>query len=81
MQLIIKGLASKKLIKIIPVSEAESGLNLLLFLGARSIPIASSCSGENVCKKCKINGEIISCTFTVGEFISKYGEEITVDYL
>ncbi|EQC44311.1 hypothetical protein [Bacteriovorax sp. Seq25_V] len=81
MQLTIKGLASGKIIKVIPVSEAEASLNLLLFLSARSIPIASSCSGENVCKKCKINGELISCTYTVGEFISKHGEVVTVSYL
>lgn len=54
---------------------------LMDFLRSNSIPIASSCRGEGICKKCKVNSEILSCQLTLAEFLSLHGKNLTVDYL
>lgn len=81
MQLTINGKASGKVFKVIDVLENQLSLNLLLFLHAKGVPIASSCSGENVCRKCNVNNDVISCQYTIEQFIKKYGEQIFVSYL
>lgn len=81
MQLIIFGKASNKVVKEIEVLENQKDLNLMIFLHANSVPIASSCNGEYVCLKCNVNGDVISCQYTIDEFISQYGNTVEVSYL
>lgn len=81
MQLEIFGIASNKIFKTIEYTKEQESLNLMIFLHSRSIPIASSCNGEYVCLKCCVNNDVISCQFTIGDFVKKYGNQIRVNYL
>lgn len=82
MKLQIKGLASKKTIKSISLSKDDLG-NLMDFLRNHNIPIASSCYGEGVCKKCIVNKNILSCQVKVEDIYNKNDREyeIEIDYL
>jgi Na+-transporting NADH:ubiquinone oxidoreductase subunit NqrF len=85
-QILIKGLASKTLIKTILLSSTDSNENLMQFLRSQNIPIASSCFGEGVCQKCVINATQLSCQFSVTTFCEKFENEskvstIEVSYL
>ncbi len=52
---------------------------------ATGVPIASSCSGELICKKCQVltQGEacVLSCSLTTKQYIESFGNEIIVNYL
>lgn len=54
MQLIIKGHASKSVVKKIPCVEQNIGMTLLQVLRDNDVPIASSCDGQKVCELCTI---------------------------
>ena len=75
----IKGLASGKnhQITVQPFELTNPHMN---FLMSHSFHIASSCSGEGVCKKCIVNKTIISCQITVQDFL-KVSDTVLIDYL
>ncbi len=75
----VKGVASNKTIKEINISE-DSNITILEILRANKIPVSSSCDGEGVCKKCIINGQIVSCQLTCRDFIKQF-DVIIIDYL
>jgi len=62
------------------VSTDDLQLNLLDFLLKNQFPIASSCSGEGICKKCVINEDILSCEVKVYEWLEK-NQPIEISYL
>lgn len=76
MQVTIRKLASKKQ-ETIPVNENEIGMTLLEFLKLKGFPIASSCSGKGICKKCVFNKAQLSCEIKV----SSIKDKIQIDYL
>ena len=74
------GLSSKKKHPISPTDD-DLKKTVLSFLQDYNFPIASSCRSEQVCKKCIINQDILSCSITLGEFIKLYKNEIYISYL
>ena len=79
--LVIYGRASQKEIKKIIITPNDSKLNLMEFLVANGIPVASSCNAEGVCLKCilTINGEeILSCQYSMAD-IFKDNDSVTVN--
>lgn len=44
--------------------------NLMDFLRRHGIPVASSCGGDGVCRRCVVNGELLSCQMNVGGFLA-----------
>lgn len=75
----LKGLASGQEWELKVQSQDES---LLDFLKSKNIPIASSCNGEGVCKKCMIQNEILTCQISIKEFILAYpNQAVEVSYL
>lgn len=81
----IYGGASQKLVKTIAVQVDDYDSTLMDFLRSHQVPVASSCFGEGVCRKCivttKSKSEHLSCLITVGQFLRQYGAEITINYL
>jgi Na+-transporting NADH:ubiquinone oxidoreductase subunit NqrF len=77
--LIVKGLASGQTYKLI-VQPEEKQLRLMNFLINHNFRIASSCSGEGVCKKCVVNKQIVSCQIKVEDFL-KENDSVEIDYL
>lgn len=75
MQVTVRGLASGKLV---PVNYELSDLplDLLTFLRAKGITIASSCDGEGVCKKCQIQEGWLTCELTLEEFLKRRADGI-----
>jgi ferredoxin len=69
----IFGKASNKIYKTIEVEDLISLKNqsLMDFLLSNQIPIASSCLGEGICRKCIVNKEILSCQIELSQFISQ----------
>ncbi|MDD4976335.1 MAG: hypothetical protein PHY93_18395 [Bacteriovorax sp.] len=66
----VAGLASQKIIKIIPITNnLPPELSLMNFLIANGVTIASSCGGVGVCNKCLLNRTVLSCQITLLEFI------------
>lgn len=56
--------------------------NLMGFLRAHGVPIASSCGGDGVCRKCVVNGDLLSCQLSLGAFLQQYPEGVVeVGYL
>ncbi|GAB4015949.1 MAG: hypothetical protein Fur0010_15440 [Bdellovibrio sp.] len=79
--LIVFGLASQQVITTITV-QGDEDENLMEFLRSHGVPVASSCCGMGVCKKCVINGNILSCMTTIAEWIKKYPQQrIEISYL
>lgn len=76
----IFGVASSKTSNLTYTAEQDS-MNLLSFLQENEVPIASSCKGRAACHRCKINGDNLACEFTVSEFVKKFGNKISIDYL
>ena len=69
-KIIVAGLASQKIIKIISIQEGlPTDLSLMNFLINNGITIASSCSGVGSCKKCLINYSVLSCQITLRNFL------------
>lgn len=68
-QVNIWGKASNKLICSKKVSNEEVNENALVWLRNQNIPIASSCNGDGVCKKCVINNNVLSCKITLNDLV------------
>lgn len=82
--IIVLGLASsREVARILPTIE-ELELTLMEFLRAHKVPVASSCFGEGVCRKCVVKSddvEFLSCLITVKTFLLEHGTIITISYL
>lgn len=63
------------------VSNDDLTKTLMDYLREKNIPIASSCRGEGVCKKCLISKKVLSCSLTVKEYLDQHGCDISVSYL
>ena len=69
--IIVKGLASNKIVQTISIPHSNlKNMSLMDFLRANAITIASSCNGEGTCKKCIVNNELISCQISLENFIN-----------
>lgn len=77
MQIKVLGLASQKSTEY-PINEADLELNLLAFLQNLEVPVASSCSGEGVCKKCILSDGRLSCKLIMRDLL---GAEVSFNYL
>ena len=76
----VRGLASGTVVASFAVQSPYD--NLMDFLRAQGVTIASSCGGEGVCRKCVINGDLISCQFNVEQFLERFPDGVvTVSYL
>ena len=77
------GKASNK-VKLLDINQRELDMSLLEFLVSKEIPIASSCSGRQSCRKCVFNEGLFSCSYTLRELLNSNNEktkEIRIDYL
>jgi Na+-transporting NADH:ubiquinone oxidoreductase subunit NqrF len=85
-ELQIFGNASNKIYKVIKVLQLNE-VSLMDFLRNNEVPVASSCYGEGVCRKCVINKNILSCQMSLNEFIGNTESQedtniqIEIDYL
>lgn len=80
----IQGLASSTLVKTLEIRSEDLELTLMEYLRRENIPIASSCYGEGICKKCVIKlGEIeeLSCLISVKKLLEKQISTISISYL
>jgi len=83
----IVGNASLTTIAILPITseiyQKYKTLSLMKFLIDHGIRIASSCSGEGVCKKCVVNNHLISCQITLEQYLNEKNDDniITINYL
>ena len=78
--LIIKGLASGKIVKTIEITMQHMESNLMDFLLFHHVPVASSCSGKGVCKKCICiygDNEVLTCQKSLIHLFSKE-KEVTI---
>lgn len=77
----VKGLASKTS-RFLEASESDLDTDLLTWLRANKVTIASSCDGEGVCKKCNIQNGWLTCELTLKEFLERQPDgKIEVGYL
>ncbi len=76
----IFGVASSKTTNLSYTAEQDT-MNLLIFLQENDIPIASSCKGRAACHRCKLNGDHLACEFTLSEFVEKFDNKLSIDYL
>lgn len=77
----IVGLASKTT-RPVEYQEEDLKSDLLTFLRAKGVTIASSCDGEGVCKKCIIQNDWLTCKLTLKEFLKLQPDgKILVSYL
>ena len=81
MQLDIFGLASNKTYKLIKINDEDLEKNLLDFLQNNNIPIASSCSGVQVCKLCITSENVLTCSISVEQYLQKHGNTLSITYL
>ncbi len=85
--LIYKGIASQKSLVTIKLSDLNPKDTLLSIAEKNNIPIASSCGGEGVCRKCVINGNYLSCLTTLAKAAENTAFQdgpnitVTIDYL
>lgn len=84
----IQGQASQKLVKQFNLDSLEmtESQGLMGWLRKQSIPVASSCYGDGVCKRCKIiledQSELLSCMTTLKELFRDKNEiTIYISYL
>jgi Na+-transporting NADH:ubiquinone oxidoreductase subunit NqrF len=57
-------------------------LSILEFLRKEKIPIASSCFGEGICKKCVFNGDQLGCQINLKDLFNQSTQAvIEIDYL
>ena len=75
------GQASHTEIKIIELSNSDLDKSILELLQDNGIPIASSCMGEGICKKCVINDKILSCFKLTKEILNWDDPTIYIGYL
>lgn len=91
-EVIIFGNASQKMVTTLQFKEEDLGKNLMDFLRENGLPIASSCGGKKQCKKCVINGFLLSCSVTLQDYLRISSQPIdargvpnkflvTIDYL
>lgn len=81
MQIEILGLASGRRLSL-SFDTSELQENLLKWLRAKGVTVASSCDGEGVCKKCNIQNGWLSCEMTLAEFLQRQPDgEIRISYL
>ncbi len=91
-QIEVYGKASGKIAAVLKVQKYDLDKNLMDFLREKKLPIASSCAGKMQCKKCIINGFLLSCSVTLKEFLRNSSQPIdaqgdsnkfliTIDYL
>lgn len=78
----VVGLASGKETILYPKA-FDLNLNLMDYLIKAGFTIASSCSGEGVCRKCVVNEDLVSCQMMVADFLNLNTEnsEIRISYL
>lgn len=76
-QIKVKGLASGN-IWTFGIQSDQLRTDLLSFLRAQGLPIASSCSGNGQCGKCVFNESNLSCNEIVKDWV---GKEISFTYL
>ena len=75
------GQASHTEIKTIELSKSDLDKTILEVLQENGIPIASSCMGEGICKKCVINDNILSCFKLAKEIQNWKDPTIYIGYL
>ncbi|WP_372654449.1 2Fe-2S iron-sulfur cluster-binding protein [Halobacteriovorax sp.] len=80
-QVIIFGQASQTEIQKIQLQAEDLDKTILEFLQDNNIPVASSCMGEGVCKKCVINENILSCFKLVRDILEWESPTIYISYL
>ncbi|MFG1484111.1 hypothetical protein ABMA79_10595 [Halobacteriovorax sp. HFRX-2_2] len=80
MQVTLIGKASQKSWTL-SVDETDMNLTILEFLRSKEIPVASSCDGEEICRLCIINDDLLACGLLVKDIIQKYNSIITISYL
>jgi ferredoxin len=85
-ELIVYGGASQKIIANLVIDENTSlDENLMNFLMMHEIPVASSCLGEGICKKCVAlihEKKWLTCELTLAQlFLSSRIEKVSFSYL
>ncbi len=75
--LIIHGKASGKIVAELEMQDPKEVL--MFFLMKNNLPIASSCAGDGVCKKCCLSDGRLSCQMSVEDALSN--GPIEFDYL
>ena len=78
------GQASQKIVASLPIHEEQLEMTLMDFLRSNGIPVASSCLGEGVCRKCVVNAgnkEILSCLIPLKTFLAQNNPQISISYL
>lgn len=78
----ILGLASKKEL-IFTYTDRDLDTLLFDFLKSKEVHIASSCSGNGVCRKCIVtvaSTEVLTCQISLRKLL-KIGNSVTVSYL
>lgn len=68
----IYGQASGKIFVLSLNLEQDSQVNLMSYLLQNNIPVASSCNGEGICKKCLCVQDLLTCSLTLGELFAKF---------
>ena len=77
----LTGEASGKVYKL-KLDKEDYSLSILVFLQKNDIPIASSCQGKKICKKCIINSDTLACSLTIKDFLEVSElREISLGYL
>lgn len=77
----VLGLASQTS-RLVEAFEHEMDQDLLTWLRSRGVTIASSCDGEGVCKKCKIQNDWLTCELTLRDFLRRQPDgKVLVSYL
>lgn len=78
--IVIVGIASGKN-NTLSIYPSDQNKTMLDFLTQKKLPIASSCSGRAICRKCITHDGLLLCQYKVREYIDKFGNRITIDYL
>lgn len=78
--LLVKGNASGRKIEL-KFNKKNLQQSLMHFLQQNSIPIASSCRGEGVCKKCQVMENVLSCQISLENYLNTCGSTVEIDYL
>jgi hypothetical protein len=79
--IIVSGKASGQKVSF-PFSNEDLSINLLTWLRSHGVMIASSCDGQKICRKCVIQNDWLTCSWTLGEFIRKNPSAVVeVSYL
>jgi ferredoxin len=61
------------------IPRIELTMTALNWLRSKDIPIASSCNGEGVCKKCIINSNLVSCQINLQDLLNENTQEIKIN--